>query len=91
MSLNRPPPPSCTVITTVMPWASWPRSDRMLLAEEDRRLADPDRPAGSWRLARLPDVRDIALRQVSTLVNNAQQRPELLSRARPQPEQIQLL
>jgi putative SOS response-associated peptidase YedK len=52
----------------------------LLLAEQDwDRWLNPDRPAPTDLLAAPPDVSGIAIRQVSTLVNNvANNGPELL-------------
>ncbi|CFB84382.1 bacteriophage protein [Mycobacterium tuberculosis] len=92
---SAPPPLSCTVITTDAVGELAEIHDRMplLLAEEDwDDWLNPDAPPDPELLARPPDVRDIALRQVSTLVNNVRNNgPELLEPARSQPEQIQLL
>lgn len=92
---SAPPLLSCTVITTDAVGELAEIHDRMplLLAEEDwDDWLNPDAPPDPELLARPPDVRDIALRQVSTLVNNVRNNgPELLEPARSQPEQIQLL
>ncbi len=78
---------SCTVVTTDAPGELGRVHDRMplLLTEPDAdRWLDPDSPAPSDLLNGTPDIRDIAIRQVSTLVNSiANNGPELISPARP--------
>jgi putative SOS response-associated peptidase YedK len=56
------------------------------------RWLDPDAPMDEGLLTRPPDVRDIRMREVSTLVNNVRNNgPELLEPVDPQPEQARLL
>ncbi|HLR98308.1 MAG TPA: SOS response-associated peptidase [Mycolicibacillus parakoreensis] len=86
---------SCTVITTDAVGAAAEVHDRMPLpiaeAHWDRWL-DPDRPADPALLAAPPEVADIAVREVSTLVNNvANNGPELIAPAGPAPGQLTLL
>ncbi|OSC43130.1 SOS response-associated peptidase [Mycobacterium decipiens] len=92
---SAPPLLSCTVITTDAVGELAEIHDRMplMLAEEDwDDWLSPDAPLDPELLARPPDVHDIALRQVSTLVNSVRNDgPELLEPATPQPEQIRLL
>jgi putative SOS response-associated peptidase YedK len=76
---------SCTVITTDAVGEFAEVHDRMplSLAESDwDRWLDPDAPAPVELLASRPDVECIAIRQVSTLVNNvANNGPELIEPA----------
>lgn len=86
---------SCTIITTDAVGELAEIHDRMplMLAEADwDAWLNPDAALDPEWLARPPDVRDIELRQVSTLVNSVRNNgPELLEPAEPQPEQIKLL
>ncbi|SOJ53823.1 Putative SOS response-associated peptidase YedK [Mycobacterium simulans] len=86
---------SCTIITTDAVGELAKIHDRMplMLAEKDwDAWLNPDAPLDPELLIRPPDVRDIELRQVSTLVNRVGNNgPELLEPAEPQPEQITLL
>jgi putative SOS response-associated peptidase YedK len=86
---------SCTIITTDAVGELAEIHDRMplMLAEDDwDTWLNPDAPLDPELLARPPDVHDIELRQVSTLVNSVRNNgPELLAPAEPQPEQITLL
>lgn len=91
-SVWRPAPASeplltCTVITTDAVDQLGRIHDRMPLpldeADWDRWL-DPDRPAPDDLLAAPPDIRGIAMREVSTLVNNVRNNgPELIAPAEP--------
>jgi putative SOS response-associated peptidase YedK len=73
---------SCTIITTDAPGELAEIHDRMplLLPEPDwDRWLDPDAPVDEGLLSRTPDVHDIRMREVSTLVNNVRNNgPELL-------------
>lgn len=86
---------SCTIITTDAVGKMAEIHDRMplMLAEGDwDAWLNPDAPLDPELLARPPDVRDIELRRVSTLVNSVRNNgPELLEPAEPEPEQITLL
>ncbi|ODR05818.1 hypothetical protein BHQ15_14645 [Mycolicibacillus koreensis] len=86
---------SCTLITTAAVGAAAEVHDRMPLpiaaADWDRWL-DPDRPADPALLTGAPAVDEIAVREVSTLVNNvANNGPELIAPAGPAPGQLTLL
>jgi putative SOS response-associated peptidase YedK len=89
-----PPILSATIITTdaVGPLAEI--HDRMPLsigaADVDRWL-DPDAPADIGLLRGHGDLDRIAIREVSTLVNNARNNgPELIAPVEPKPEQAEL-
>jgi putative SOS response-associated peptidase YedK len=86
---------SCTIITTGAPGELAEIHDRMPLVVPERdwdRWLDPDAPVDEDLLTRPPDVHDIRMRAVSTLVNNVRNNgPELLEPADPQPEQATLL
>lgn len=86
---------SCTIITTdaVGPMAEIHDRMPLMLAEENwDAWLNPDAPLDPKLLMHPPDVHDIELRQVSTLVNSVRNNgPELLEPAEPQPEQITLL
>jgi putative SOS response-associated peptidase YedK len=86
---------SCTIITTDAPGELAEIHDRMPLVVPERdwdRWLDPDAPVDEDLLTRPPDVHDIRMRAVSTLVNNVRNNgPELLEPADPQPEQATLL
>jgi putative SOS response-associated peptidase YedK len=86
---------SCTIITTDAPGELAEIHDRMPLVVPERdwdRWLDPDAPVDEGLLTRRPDVRDIRMREVSTLVNNVRNNgPELLEPVDPQPEQATLL
>ncbi|SPM32520.1 Putative SOS response-associated peptidase YedK [Mycobacterium rhizamassiliense] len=86
---------SCTIITTDAVGELAGVHDRMplMLAEKDwDAWLNPDAELDPELLVRPPDVRDIELRQVSTLVNSVRNNgPELLVPAEPEPEQITLL
>ncbi len=79
---------TCTIVTTDAVDRLGRIHDRMplLVAEADwDRWLDPDRPAPADLLAAPPDVTGIAVREVSTLVNNvANNGPELISPADPE-------
>ena len=86
---------SCTVITTDAVGELAGIHDRMplIVAEQDwDRWLDPDAPAVEELLTGRPDIRDVAVRPVSTLVNNVRNNgPELLDAVRPDPQQPTLL
>ncbi|HTM84223.1 MAG TPA: SOS response-associated peptidase [Mycobacterium sp.] len=86
---------SCTILTTDAVGELAQIHPRMPLpvAEADwDAWLDPDRPADTALLSRPPDVRGIAVREVSTLVNNvANNGPELIAPPGPQPGQLTLL
>jgi len=90
-----PPLLSCTIITTDAPGELAEIHDRMPLVVPERdwdRWLNPDAPVDEELLAGAPDVRDIRMREVSTLVNNVRNNgPQLLEPAHSQPEQIRLL
>jgi len=90
-----PPLLSCTIITTDAPGELAEIHDRMPLVVPERdwdRWLDPDAAVDEELLTRPPDVHDIRLREVSTLVNNVRNNgPELLEPVDPQPEQATLL
>jgi putative SOS response-associated peptidase YedK len=86
---------SCTIITTDAPGELAEIHDRMPLVVPERdwdRWLDPDAPIDEDLLTRQPDVRDIRMREVSTLVNNVRNNgPELLEPVGPRPEQARPL
>src|SRR5690625_4077437 len=86
---------SVTIITTDAVGDLAGIHDRMpLLLPESRWDAwlDPDAPVDTALLANPPELPPIALREVSTLVNNVRNNsPELIAPALPQPEQGRLL
>jgi len=86
---------SCTIITTDAPGELAHIHDRMPLMLRERdwdRWLDPDAPIDDDLLSRTPDVHDIRMREVSTLVNSVRNNgPELLEPAGPEPEQMTLL
>jgi putative SOS response-associated peptidase YedK len=86
---------SCTIITTDAPGELAQIHDRMPLMLRERdwdRWLDPDAPIDDDLLSRTPDVHDIRMREVSTLVNSVRNNgPELLEPAEPEPEQMKLL
>ena len=86
---------SCTIITTDALGELAEIHDRMPLVMPERdwdRWLDPDAAVDEELLARRPDVHDIRMREVSTLVNNVRNNgPELLEPVDPQPEQARLL
>jgi putative SOS response-associated peptidase YedK len=86
---------SCTIITTDAVGELAEIHDRMplMLAETDwDAWLNPDAPLDPELLTHPPDVRDIELRQVSTLVNSVRNNgPELLQPAEPESEQMKLL
>jgi putative SOS response-associated peptidase YedK len=86
---------SCTIITTDAPGELAEIHDRMPLVVPERdwdRWLDPDATIDEELLTRTPDVRDIGIREVSTLVNNVRNNgPELLEPVEPRPEQARLL
>lgn len=92
---SAPPLLSCTIITTDAVGELAEIHDRMPLpvAEADwDAWLDPDTPAAAALLSTPPDVRGIAVREVSTLVNNVRNNgPELLEPPGPQPGQLTLL
>jgi putative SOS response-associated peptidase YedK len=86
---------SCTIITTDAVAELAEIHDRMplILAERDwDSWLNPDAALDAQLLAQAPDVRDIEIREISTLVNSVRNNgPELLAPATPEPEQITLL
>lgn len=86
---------SCTIITTDAPGELAEIHDRMPLVMPERdwdRWLDPDAPVDEEVLTRAPDVRDIRMREVSTLVNSVRNNgPQLLEPAEPHAEQMKLL
>ncbi|MGH9205075.1 MAG: SOS response-associated peptidase [Acidimicrobiales bacterium] len=86
---------SCTIITTDAVGELAEIHDRMplIVAEHDwDHWLDPDAPPDPDLLACPPDVRAIAMREISTLVNNVRNNgPELLEPAESRPEQARLL
>ena len=86
---------SATIITTAAVGELAGIHDRMplLLAENHwESWLDPDRPIDTALLSRPPDLRGIALHEVTTLVNSVRNNsPELIAKAVPQPEQGTLL
>lgn len=86
---------SCTILTTDAVGELARIHDRMplIVAENDwDTWLDPDAPADAALLANPPDVRGIALREVSTLVNSVRNNgPQLIEPAEEQPEQATLL
>lgn len=92
---SSPPLLSCTIITTDAVGELADIHDRMpLIVPEDDwdTWLDPDAPADTAVLTNPPDVRGIALREVSTLVNSVRNNgPQLIEPARPQPQQATLL
>lgn len=86
---------SCTIITTDAVGELAQIHDRMplIVAERDwDAWLDPDAPPDPELLAGPPDVRNLALREVSTLVNAVRNNgPGLIEPAAPQPEQATLL
>jgi putative SOS response-associated peptidase YedK len=78
---------TCTIITTDAVDQLGRIHDRMPVpvAEADwDRWLDPDRPAPADLLAARPDISGIAIREVSTLVNNVRNNgPELIAPAEP--------
>ena len=85
---------SCTIITTDALGELAEIHDRMPLVMPERdwdRWLDPDAAVDEELLARRPDVHEIRMREVSTLVNNVRNNgPELLEPVDPQPEQARL-
>ncbi len=92
---NADPLLSCTIITTDAVGELAEIHDRMplMLGEADwDGWLNPDAPLDQELLARPPDVHDIEMRQISTLVNNVRNNgPELLDPAEPEPGQMTLL
>lgn len=92
---DMPPLLSCTIITTDAVGELAGIHDRMpLIVPEDEwdTWLDPDAPADTALLARPPDVAGVAVREVSTLVNNVRNNgAELIAAVRPQPDQPTLL
>jgi putative SOS response-associated peptidase YedK len=86
---------SCTIITTDAPGELAEIHDRMPLVLPERdwdRWLNPDAPVDEELLARTPDVRGIAMREVSTLVNSVRNNgPELLAPVEESSEQMKLL
>lgn len=86
---------SCTIVTTDAPGELAGIHDRMPLVLPERdwdRWLDPDAPVDEGILSRVPDVRDIRTREVSTLVNSVRNNgPELLEPAESRAEQMKLL
>lgn len=85
---------TCTIITTDAVDGLGRIHDRMPLpiAEADwERWLDPDRPAPADLLAAPPDIGGIAVREVSTLVNNVRNNgPELIAPAEPDNQPVGL-
>jgi len=85
---------SVTIITTAAVGELAGIHDRMpLLLPENRwdRWLDPDAPVDIALLTEPPDVRGVAVREVSTLVNSVRNNgPELIAAAGPEPEQATL-
>lgn len=92
---NANPLLSCTIITTDAVGELAEIHDRMpLMLAEDHWDAwlNPDAPLDQEVLARPPDVRDIEMRRISTLVNNVRNNgPQLLEPAESEPGQMTLL
>ena len=92
---DKPPLLSCTIITTDAPGELGEIHDRMPLVMPERdwdRWLNPDAPVDEELLTRPPDVRDIHVREVSTLVNNVRNNgPQLVEPVESQPEQMKLL
>ncbi len=86
---------SCTIVTTDAVGVLAEVHDRMplVLPEHDwDRWLDPDLPADLELLSNAPDVREIELREISTLVNNVRNNgPQLIEPAGLRPEQATLL
>jgi putative SOS response-associated peptidase YedK len=86
---------SCTIITTDAVGELAEIHDRMplMLAQADwDAWLNPDAELDPELLARPPDMREIQMREVSTLVNSVRNNsPELLQPVDPQPEQATLL
>jgi putative SOS response-associated peptidase YedK len=86
---------SCTIITTDAVGELAEIHDRMplMLGENDwDAWLNPDAPLDPELLARPPDVREIELREISTLVNSVRNNgPELLEPAESRSEQMRLL
>lgn len=86
---------SCTIITTDAPGELAEIHDRMPLMVPERdwdRWLDPNAPIDEELLARPPDVHDILMREVSTLVNSVRNNgPELLEPVAAHEEQMKLL
>lgn len=78
---------TCTIITTDAVDALGRVHDRMPLAVAEAdwdRWLDPDRPAPTELLTAPPDISAIAMREVSTLVNNVRNNgPELIAPVEP--------
>ncbi len=86
---------SCTIITTDAVGELAEIHDRMPLMLEEAdwdAWLNPDAPLDQGLLVRPPDVHNIEMRQISTLVNNVRNNgPELLEPAEPEPQQMTLL
>jgi len=86
---------SCTIITTDAVGELGDVHDRMpLMVPEDDwdGWLNPDAALDPDLLARPPDVHDVEIREISTLVNNVRNNgPELLEPVAAQPEQMKLL
>ncbi len=86
---------SATIVTTDAVGELAEIHDRMPLVVPEHhwdRWLNPDLPADLELLANPPDVRDIELREISTLVNNVRNNgPQLIEPAEPHPEQPTLL
>jgi putative SOS response-associated peptidase YedK len=86
---------SCTIITTDAVGELASIHDRMplILPEDDwDAWLNPDATLDAKLLARAPDVHDVEIREISTLVNSIRNNgPELLQPAEQQPEQTTLL
>lgn len=91
---HTPPLLSATIVTTdaVGPLADiHPRMPLSISAEDWDRWLDPDAPVDGGLLRGHGDLDRIAIREVSTLVNNARNNgPELIAAAGPKPEQEEL-
>lgn len=86
---------TCTIITTDAVGELAEIHDRMPLVVDEKdwdRWLDPDEPAATELLAAPPDIRGIAIREVSTLVNNVRNNgPQLIEPAPPQQDEQPVL
>ncbi|WP_163753469.1 SOS response-associated peptidase [Mycobacterium botniense] len=92
---NAAPWLTCAIVTTDAVGEVAEIHDRMplVVAEHDwDRWLDPDTPVDLDLLSRPPELPDIRVREISTLVNNVRNNgPELIEPVEPQPEQAKLL